>query len=97
MGAGVTRYVYRNDKDGNLRAIRSDQVIPYKAGETLASLEERVTRDLYHLECEQGSQFRGVAEFNPTQLKRIWVDNREADAAFERRREQALERARGER
>jgi hypothetical protein len=92
--AGVTRYVYRKDKCGNLRALRVDECIPYRTGETLESLEERVTKDLHHLECEQGSRFQGIGEFSTSMLKRVWIDNREKDAAFDRARDEAFTRAR---
>lgn len=74
MGAGVTRYVVRNDKDGNPRVIRSDEVIPFRSGETLESMEKRVMKDLYHLECKQGSRFNGIGEFSPATLKRVWAE-----------------------
>lgn len=59
-------------------------------------MEERVVKDLYHMEQVQGSKFSGVGEFSKSQLKAIWVDNVGRDNAIERKREQALSRAQGE-
>lgn len=95
MRAGVTRYVVRNDKEGNPRVIPANQIIPYKAGETLESMEERVRKELYGMECEQGSRFKGVAEFDTKFLKKVWIDNRERDNAFDKARDEAFARARG--
>lgn len=94
MSAGVKRYVVVNDKDGNPRVVPSNQIIPYRAGETIESLETRVRRDLYKMECEQGAQFNGIGEFGKSALKKVWIDNVERDAAFDRRREQAWRKQR---
>jgi hypothetical protein len=95
MRAGVTRYVVRNDKEGNPRVIPANQVIPYKAGETLDSMEERVRKELYGMECEQGSRFKGVGEFDTKMLRKVWIENVERDNAFDTARQEAFKRARG--
>lgn len=97
MRAGVTRYVVRNDKDGNPRVIPTNQIIPYKAGETLESMEERVRKELYGLECRQDPALKRLDEqFGTKLLRKVWIDNVERDNAFDTAREQAFARARGQ-
>lgn len=83
------RWIYRTDESGRCRAIPCD-IVSYRTGETIPELEERVRRDLYALECKDGSRFNGIGEYSKNTLKKVWVDNVERDAAFDRRREQAL-------
>jgi hypothetical protein len=87
------RWIYRTDDSGRCRAIPCD-VIPQRGEEILETLEERTKRTLYELECKEGARFNGVGEFNNKFLKKVWVDNVERDAAFDRRREQAWARQR---
>ena len=54
-------------------------------------MEERVQRTLYDMECRQDPDLKRLrAEFGGL-LKKVWVDNVERDAVFDRRREQALQ------
>jgi hypothetical protein len=85
------RWIYRTDESGHCRAFPCD-VVPYRGGETIPDLEERTRRTLYAMECEQGARFNGIGEFDKRALKKVWVDNVERDAAFDLRREQALQR-----
>jgi hypothetical protein len=96
MRAGVTRYVVRNDKEGNPRVIPANQIIPYKAGETLDSMEQRVVKELYGMECRQDPALNRLkAEFGTTLLRKAFIEHVERDNAFDTARQEAFKRARG--
>lgn len=71
------RFVYRQDKSGNIRRIECNQVAPYRAGESLEDFDTRMRKTLYQLECDKGSAFH-VPGFNKNQLKAVWFDNKAA-------------------
>jgi hypothetical protein len=96
VGAGAKRYVYRKDKSGNVRALLVSERIPYKAGETIASLEQRVARDLYDMECRQDPGLKRLeAEFGTTMMRKVWIENVERDNRIDAARQEAFARARG--
>lgn len=85
-------YTYKPDKTGKVRPLLL--IDPLKSVHYIGSqdFEKRMQKNLYDLECKEGSRFRGAQEFSPSTLKRVWVDNVERDNHRDARRDTAMAR-----
>lgn len=48
-------------------------VAPYKGGESMEDFDTRMRKQLYHMECDEGSRFN-IPGMSKDTLKRTWFD-----------------------
>lgn len=65
------KFIYRQDKDGNPKAVPVYSVLSYDKDDVGADFDSRTKKALYRLECDQGSRFR-VGNLSKNYLKKVW-------------------------
>jgi hypothetical protein len=70
-----TSYVYRKDKNGNVRGIPANQRMAHRPNEDPKTFEERIMRTMYDQEQQHGSRFR-IPGYDLNTVRAVWTSDK---------------------